>query len=109
VERSLIPGSGFFSIDGKNLLTQYNNPNTGGDATDWANINAGGPTCYSFGQPSFAVPSLVSQTDVREMNILGWNVANQTVAQAQALVAADSASLGVPMTNLSLPIVDSSA
>ena len=86
----------YFSIDGTNLLTQFNNPATtnpgnpalGGDPADWA---IGGD---SFGFASKTTPGPVSATDLRLIDILGWTVNNGgtlTVAQAQALYASTPA------------------
>lgn len=62
------PGAGYFSVDGQTMLTAYNNPLNGGDATDWTSSLVGD----SFGSGYSGVASLVSATDLREMNVIGW-------------------------------------
>lgn len=69
-QRQLSPGSGYFSVNGQTLLTQYNNPVLGGDAADWVSTLSGD----SFGFGYQGVASLVSSTDVTEMNVLGYNL-----------------------------------
>jgi hypothetical protein len=100
-QRSLTPGPGSFSIDGKNFLQAYHDPTSGGDATDWDTVALGNNAYDAYGPASSH--GLVSRTDIREMNIIGWDVANQTVAQVQSLYAAN------PAPGLSLPIVDNAA
>jgi hypothetical protein len=67
--RTLSASNGYFSIDGTHLLAQYNNPvTTGEDAGDWINTLQGD----SFGDNYPGVASLVTPTDLREMNVIGW-------------------------------------
>ena len=73
--RDLTPSAGYFSVDGKTMLTQYNNPATGGDAADWTPSVVGD----SFGSGRAGVAALVSTTDLREMNVLGYTRAVGTV------------------------------
>lgn len=72
--RDLIPGAGNFSINGQTMLQAFNNPLTGGDATDWASSVVGD----SFGSGRTGVASLVSAVDLREMNVLGYTRASLT-------------------------------
>ena len=67
--RDLTYGDGYFSIDGTNLLMQYNNPNSGGDPADWLPAIKGD----SYGTDYEGLASLVSPTDLREMNIIGYD------------------------------------
>ncbi len=60
--------AGFFSVDGQNLLLEYNNPHTGDDGGDW-NQSAVGDS-YGFG--SMDTAGVVSPTDLLEMNVLGF-------------------------------------
>ena len=68
--RQLTPGAGSFSVDGQTLLTQYNNPANGGDAADWVTSLQGD----SFGDAYTGVAGLVTATDLRQMNVLGYNL-----------------------------------
>ena len=72
--RQLSPGAGNFSVTGQTLLTAYNNPTLGGDAADWISTLGGD----AFGDGYQGVTSLVSATDVTEMNVLGYNLAATT-------------------------------
>jgi hypothetical protein len=67
--RDLTPGSGYFSIDGTHLLQQYNNPVNGGDAADWLPSIQGD----SYGDAYTGTVGAVTSTDLRELDILGWN------------------------------------
>src|SRR5205807_10038406 len=62
----------------------------------------GGPVGDSYGQPLLNGADLVSQTDMEEMNVLGWQITNPTVAQVQSLYAANP-------TSMKLSVVDSAA
>ena len=55
----------------------------GGDLADWAsfNPNQGGPVGDSYGEPLLNGADLVSQVDIEEMNVLGWQIATPTVSQ----------------------------
>lgn len=72
--RGLTPGPGFFSIDGTHLLTQYNNPNNGGDAADWLPSIVGD----SFGSSYSGVISAVNPVDLKTLDVAGWNRAPAT-------------------------------
>ncbi len=72
--RGLTPGPGFFSIDGTHLLTQFNNPNNGGDAADWLPSIVGD----SFGSSYSGVISAVSLVDLKTLDVAGWNRAPAT-------------------------------
>ncbi len=61
-------GPGGFSVDGKTILQTYNNPLNGGDAGDWTPTLQGD----SFGSGYAGVAAVVSETDLREMDVLGW-------------------------------------
>ena len=69
------PGANdYFSIDGTHLLTEFNNHNQyGGDVSDWYPTIQGD----SFGDAYHGVAGLVTPTDLRELDVLGWNLAQQ--------------------------------
>src|SRR5262249_20649775 len=71
------PGANdFFSIDGQHLLTAFNNHNlNGGDVSDW-NPNIVGD---SFGDAYKGTVGQVTTTDLRELDVLGWNRATAPV------------------------------
>src|SRR5205807_10555507 len=71
--RALTPGPGWFSIDGQNLLKQFNNPANGEDAGDWLPVSAGGSTGDSYGSNGTNVVSRVTGVDLRVMNIIGYD------------------------------------
>jgi hypothetical protein len=58
----------YFSVDGKTLQTEYNNPISGGDAVDWNGSVIGD----AFGSVAPGVQNNVSATDLQVMNILGY-------------------------------------
>jgi hypothetical protein len=74
--RDFSPGhNDFFSIDGQHLLTEFNNHNQfGGDVSDWYPTIQGD----SFGDAYQGVTGAVTATDLRELDILGWNLAGST-------------------------------
>jgi hypothetical protein len=72
--RDLVPGPGYFSIDGSHLLTQFNDPTQGGDAGDWA---SGIHDSYSLGG-NLGQMTPVTPTDLRLMDVLGYNRAPAT-------------------------------
>ncbi len=91
----LAPSSnvGSFSVDGQHLLLPFNDPTNGGDAGDWSQA-VSGDSYDAFGQPGVA--ETVSATDVRLMDVLGYNLArpmpttptpNLTPANATIVVA----------------------
>jgi FG-GAP-like repeat/FG-GAP repeat len=71
--RDFSPGNNdFFSIDGQQLLTEFNNHNQfGGDVSDWYPSIQGD----SFGDGYKGVMGAVTPTDLRELDVLGWNLA----------------------------------
>jgi FG-GAP repeat len=71
--RQLSVGPGWFSIDGQHLLKQYNDPSNGADAVDWLHPADGGFFGDSYGNNGTNIVSAVTATDLREMNIIGWN------------------------------------
>ena len=74
--RNLTAGAGTasFSPDGTTMLTQFNNPATlsGGDAGDWAAPAANGDAFVT--SASAGVTNLVTPTDVRLLNVLGYTL-----------------------------------
>jgi hypothetical protein len=76
-----------FSIDGVNLLTQFNNPypdfTKNGDVADWNGVvQLPGGSTDSFGSGQPGAVGLVTATDLRVMDILGWTL---TLNQAPRL------------------------
>jgi hypothetical protein len=63
----------YFSIDGGNTnLHNDNNPGNGGDLKDWA----GGQGSDSYNAfSSLSVESALSAVDIREMDVIGYNLA----------------------------------
>jgi hypothetical protein len=97
--RQLTPGTqAYFSVDGSSMLLPYNDPTNGGDATDWA-LSVKGD---SFGAAYSGRSSLVSATDLRVMDVLGYTLAGAPVALALTSTSPADHALGVP---LSAPIV----
>ena len=67
--RDLTPGSGYFSVDGgSSNLGTYNNPQNGGDASDWIPTLVGD----SYGSGYKGVVAAVSPTDIIENSVLGY-------------------------------------
>ena len=78
--RDLTPGPGYFSVDGGNSnLGAYNNPNGGGDASDWTPSLVG--DSYGDGYPG--VVAAVSPTDLIEDSVLGYRMTPLAVSQTQ--------------------------
>ena len=73
-----------FSVDGNNLLYTFNDPNNGGDIGDWASGLAGD----SFGSGYLGLASLVSSTDTRVMDLLGYKLSTTTSAPSLNLTGA---------------------
>jgi hypothetical protein len=78
--RDLTAGPGYLSVNGgaTNLGT-YNNPNNGGDASDWIPSLIG--DSYGDGYPGRA--AVVSPTDLIEDSLLGYRMTPLTVSQTQ--------------------------
>ena len=69
--RDLTPGPGYFSVDSGNTnLGTYNDPNHGGDASDWIPSLVG--DSYGDGYPGMA--AAVSPTDLIEDSVLGYRM-----------------------------------
>ena len=73
--RNFNPGANtWFSIDGTHLLQEFNNHNQfGGDVADWYPTIQGD----SFGGAYSGVVGAVTPTDLKELDILGWNPRDQ--------------------------------
>jgi hypothetical protein len=72
------PGANdYFSVDGTHLLTEFNNHNQfGGDVSDWyPNIQGD-----SFGDAYQGTVGQVTATDLRELDVLGWNRARASAS-----------------------------
>ena len=74
--RSLTNGAHYFSLDGSDLLQEYNdNAANGGDIADWLGSIQGD----SYGTPYYGVVGQVTPTDLRELDILGWKRTAATI------------------------------
>ena len=61
----------WFSINGQQLLNQFNSSSNGGDSGDWANVSVGD----AFDESASTGTLLsVTQTDVRELDVLGYTL-----------------------------------
>ena len=84
----------YFSVDGGTTNLDYFNTNPNGDLGDWAS-SAGDDSFLAFSPPGEV--DLVSQTDITEMNALGYQTlsspvvtaSNQTVAYNQSVPLTD--------------------
>jgi Ca2+-binding RTX toxin-like protein len=81
--RDLKAASAYFSVDGQTMLLPYNNPTSGGDAADWASSVSGD----SFGDSAKDTVEPVSATDLRELNVIGYQLAGATTTPAAAAPA----------------------
>jgi hypothetical protein len=73
----LTAGPGYFSIDhGKTNLGTYNNPQNGGDASDWIPTLQGD----SYGSGYAGVRAVVSPTDIIENSVLGYHMTASAAA-----------------------------
>jgi hypothetical protein len=68
-------GTGYFSADGgQTLLTQFNNPRNGGDVADWAST----VQSDSFGDGYPGQAGVVTPTDLKVMDVLGYSLLSQS-------------------------------
>ncbi len=67
--RDLTPASGWFSVDGTDLLAQFNDPSNGGDAGDWA-ASVPNDSFDAFSLEGAVNP--VSPTDLQVMDAIGY-------------------------------------
>jgi len=75
--RDLTAGPGYFSIDnGTTNLGTYNNPQNGGDASDWIPTLQGD----SYGSGYAGVQAVVSPTDIIENAVLGYHMTPAAVS-----------------------------
>ena len=68
--RDLTPDAAYFSINGTNLLDQWNNPLNGGDGGDWSTAVLD-DSFDAFATPGVELP--VSTTDLRLLDVLGFH------------------------------------
>jgi hypothetical protein len=73
--RQLAPGAHYFSLDGTHLLEEYNNPQNGGDASDWLPSIEGD----SYGDSYQGMEGQVTPTDLRVDDVLGWTRTPATI------------------------------
>ena len=76
--RQLTPNAsvnGYFSLNGQQLLTEYNNPTNGGDAADWFPSIQGD----SYGDAYQGLEARVNLTDLQEDEIMGWHLDTASV------------------------------
>jgi hypothetical protein len=84
--------AGYFSINkGVTHLANFNT-NPSGDFGDWA-ASAGNDAFRAFSAPG--VVNAVSSTDLRELDILGWNPTTSVSVTAKGSVSINGASAGV--------------
>ena len=96
-DRDLTPAAGWFSVNGTDLLAQFNNPSNGGDAGDWAS---------SVPNDSFDAFSLqgavnpVTPTDLRLLDVIGFTptvscfAAGTRIATARGEIAVEAIGVG---------------
>jgi Ca2+-binding RTX toxin-like protein len=86
---------GYFSIDAG--VTNLDNFNTrsGGDFGDWA-TSAGGDAFRAFS--SSGVVNAVSTTDLRELDVLGWDLASGPATSVEAITQPDLTTSGFGLT-----------
>jgi autotransporter passenger strand-loop-strand repeat protein/T5SS/PEP-CTERM-associated repeat protein len=86
--RDLTPAYGYFSVNGSDLLYQFNDPSNGGDAGDWS-TNVPDDSFDAFANEGMANP--VSPTDLRVMDVIGFTPASagSTIAVWSNPVSAD--------------------
>jgi Ca2+-binding RTX toxin-like protein len=100
--RDFNPGhNDYFSIDGQHLLTEFNNHKQfGGDVSDWYPTIQGD----SFGDSYSGVAGLVTATDLRELDILGWTLASSlpdlTAGSLTLSATAAGTSVGYQINNV---------
>jgi hypothetical protein len=75
--QSLIFNGANFSVDGQNLLTPFNNPRVSGDGGDWY---TNGPADAFNADATLGAPLLVSSTDLRAMDVLGYTMSSSTLS-----------------------------
>jgi hypothetical protein len=97
----------YFGYDnGQVVTTEAFNNSAAGDRGDWAVTS--NPSGDTFGAVDGNAGQL-SGNDLTLMNLVGWNLANLTVAQAQSVYAADPAPAAPQSPGLSLVVADSSS
>lgn len=75
----------YFSIDGgATHLMIYNDPGNGGDLKDWAS-GQGADSFNAFGSTGVLLP--ISSTDVRSIDVIGWDLAAPEPSMAIPLIA----------------------
>jgi len=95
--RDLRPGPGSFSINGTDLLAQFNNSAAnGGDAGDWAS-SVRDDSFDDASEPGIA--NVVSPTDLRVMDVLGYTPVAALATPATVLSITAEPSTGDVATN----------
>ncbi|WP_420382137.1 NF038122 family metalloprotease [Novosphingobium sp.] len=91
--RDLTPASGYFSVDGKSLLLQFNNPGNGGDAGDLTNADS--DAFSAFATPGFV--TTISNADLELMDVLGYTLGTGALPAAPG-VAVPTVAAGASTT-----------
>ena len=87
----------------KTLLTQFNDPTKGGDVADWVTSLQGD----SFGDNYSGTASLVTQTDLTLLDVLGYNIVSSTGSSTINQVTASY--LAIYRTPISAALASSTA
>ena len=96
----------YFSVDGgKTLLTQFNDPTKGGDVADWVPSLQGD----SFGDNYSGTASLVTQTDLTLLDVLGYHIASSTGPSISTIDQVTASYLAIYRTPISAALASSTA
>jgi autotransporter passenger strand-loop-strand repeat protein len=96
-DRDLSPTSGYFSVNGTDLLSLFNDPSNGGDAGDWA-TTVPNDSFDAFSNEGAMNP--VTPTDLKVMDVIGFTptvscfAAGTRIATARGEIAVELIGLG---------------
>jgi Ca2+-binding RTX toxin-like protein len=94
--RDFTPDGSFFSVDGQTLLSQFNDATqNSGDAGDWA--SSATPDSFDAFCPA-GVELGMSATDLRALNVLGWNLQPESTGAPTAPAASTAAQATLTVT-----------